>query len=453
MRRLLAAGVAVLVAATLSLMTITPAQALPARQWPVTPAGLGSLYGSVSPGFASLRIWGPAAWCYLQPTPEADVAGNLERLVAPQLDQVAAAGGTAVLTIGHPPPWVFDNHRNAVRQTPTWSCGDHAAGRAIPSLASLRRDADGSPSVQAQRWRDYVGRVVDFLAARYQGRTPIILESWNEPNIPAGLEPGMPIPGAARTATEAAKSLHAYDAIAYDVIRDKGAADWLSMGSSTTILRWDTFTKAYFAAHNRTRRIDEVHFNLYSYSVRSVDSAVAKWDRRAKLATAPLRQYRTLRGLPIRLSEVNLNLINHDSPLNLRRSFTSPDAQRRMATATQMNAHFHGIQALYWLIPWRPIQTAVHVTTEPGNVAGDALVTLQSNLVGKTFQGCKQRNKVRTCTLRGPGGERTYVLWRNAGSSTVRAPKGGQLVAMTGAVRAVRAGQRLRIGTTPVVLR
>jgi hypothetical protein len=357
-----------------------------------------------------------------------------------------------VLTIGHPPPWVFGNHKNAVRRTPTWSCGDHAAGRAIPTLASLRPDRDGNPSLQAQRWRDYVGQVVDFLAQRYGGATPIVLESWNEPNIPAGLEPGMPIPGAARTATEAAQSLHAYDAIAFDVIRAKQATSWLTMASSTTILRWDTFTKAYFAAHNRARRIDQVHFNLYSYSVRSVDSAIAKWDRRAKLATAPLRTYRKLRNLPIRLSEVNLNLINHDSPLNLRPAFTNPAAQRRMATATQMNAYFHGIQALSWLVPWRPIQTAVHISTEPGNPAGTALVTLQAQLLGKTLTGCKQRSGVRTCTLRAPGGARTYVLWRNAGTSTVRAPRSGQLVDMTGAERPVRAGELLRISGTPVVL-
>jgi hypothetical protein len=267
MRRFGAALAAVVIALVLAVTSMGPAGAAPgppARSWPITPAALGTLYGSVAPGFASLRIWGPAAWCYIQPTPDADIAANLERNVAPQLDQVAAAGGTAVLTIGHPPPWVFGNHKNAVRRTPTWSCGDHAAGRAIPTLASLRPDRDGNPSLQAQRWRDYVGQVVDFLAQRYGGTTPIVLESWNEPNIPAGLEPGMPIPGAARTATEAAQSLHAYDAIAFDVIRAKQATSWLTMASSTTILRWDTFTKAYFAAHNRARRIDQVHFNLYS---------------------------------------------------------------------------------------------------------------------------------------------------------------------------------------------
>ena len=454
MRRALGVMVAGGMALGLVLGAVSPAAAGPTRQWPVTPAALGSVYGTVSPdGFASLRIWGPAAWCYVQPTPDADIAANLDALVAPQLDQVAEAGGTATLTIGHPPPWVFENHPNAVRQTPTWSCGNHAAGRAIPSPASLKPLKDGTRSVQAQRLYDYASQVIDYLWDRYEGRVPIVLELWNEPNIPAGLEPGMKIPGTARTAKEAALSMHAYDRIVYDLIREKGATSWLSLATSTTILRWDAFTKAYFAAHNRSRKVDAIHFNLYSYSIRSVDSAVAKWDKRARLATTPLRKYRKLRSLPIRLSEVNLNLINHDDPANTRASFTNDAAQRRMATATQMNAYFHGISALRWLPPWRKIQAAVHIQTEPGNVAHDALVTLNTAMLGTTFTGCSQKSGVRLCTLRGPTGARTYILWRNVGSSVVRSPRSGELLRMDGSSRPVRTAQSLRIGTTPVVVR
>jgi hypothetical protein len=452
MHRALRGLIAAIVTGGLALGLPAPAGAVPSRQWPVTPAALGSLYGSVTEDFASLRIWGPAAWCYIQPTPDADIEGNLEALVAPQLDQVAAAGGTATLTIGHPPPWVFENHPDAVRKTPTWSCGDHAAGRAIPSLASLKPRKDGSRSVQAQRLHDYVSRVIDYLDRRYQGRVPIVLELWNEPNIPAGLEPGMPIPGSARTAKEAALSLHAYDAIAFDLIRQKRATSWLSLASSTTILRWDTFTKTYFAAHNRSRKIDAVHFNLYSYNIKSVDAAVKKWDKRAALATTPLRTYRKLRNLPIRLSEVNLNLINHDSPANIRPSFANEAAQRRMATSTQMNAYFHGISAMRWLIPWRNIQTAVHVQTVAGNPAHDALVVLHRSLLGSTSTGCRQVTGVRMCRFRAPDGTRT-VMWRLAGSSVVRSPHGGELLDMAGASRPVRKGQKIRIDTTPVVIR
>lgn len=444
--------VAVALGVGLMVGTGAPAQAAPTRNWPVTPAALGSLYGSVTPDFASLRIWGPAAWCYIQPTPDANIEANLDALVAPQLDQVAAAGGTATLTIGHPPPWVFENHPNAVRRTTLWSCGDHAAGRAIPSLASLKPHKDGSRSVQAQRLYDYVSRVIDYLWNRYQGRVPIVLEMWNEPNIPSGLQPGMPIPGSARTATEAARSLHAFDRITYDLIREKGATSWLSLGSSTTIFKWDALTKAYLAAHNRTRKIDSVHFNLYSYAIRDVDAAVAKWDQRAGLTTKRLRKYPKLRNLPVHLSEVNLNLILHNSPANLRPSFTNPAAQRRMATSTQMNAYFHGISSVRWLVPASTMHTAVHFATVAGNPAHDSLAVLHKALLGSSLSGCRQKNRIRTCTFRGPEGTRT-VLWRMSGSSTIRAPRGGEILEMTGSIVPVAKGQKLRVGTTPVVLR
>ena len=452
MRRLTGGLVALVLG--IGLVSAGPAHAsTTTRSWPVTPGALGSLYGTVDSGFSSLRIWGPAAWCYIQPTEDADVEANLERQVAPQLDQVADAGGSAVLTIGHPAPWVFENHKKAVVTPKVWACGNHASGRAIPSPASLKPNRDGTPSVQTQRYRDYVRRVVDFLAERYEGNVPITLQAWNEPNIPAGLEPGMKIPGAAHTVKEAAASLYAYDTIMYDVVREKGASDWLKVGSSTTILRWDPLTKAYLAAHNKKRRIDEIHFNLYSYDVRSVDAAVAKWDKRAGKAASVRTRYKKLRSLPIRLSEVNLNLINDPRELNLRKSFANDAAQRRMATATQMNAYDHGIQSLYWLIPWRKIQTAVHVTTEAGNPAGDALSTLQSHLLGTTFTGCKQARKVRTCTFRAVDGSTRLVLWRNSGTSTVRAPRSGVVAQVTGMTSPVRKGQSLRIGTTPVVIR
>jgi hypothetical protein len=436
------------------LVGVLPAAAAPSRTWPVTPGTLGSLYGTVDPGgMTSLRIWGAAAWCYVQPTPDADIAANLDRLVAGRLDAVARAGGTAVMTIGHPAPWVFDNHPSAVRRTATWSCGDHAAGRAIPSYKSLRPKRDGSPTLQARRFRDYVGSVVDYLAAHYHGGLKVVLETWNEPNIRAGLDPKLRIPGSARTSKDAAKALHALDTIAYDVIRAKGARGWLRLGSSPLILRANTFVKTYLKAHNRKRRVNEIHLNVYSYRTKSVNRAVAKWDSRAKKARKLVRKYRKLRTLPMALSEVNLNLINHDSGLNLRSSFTNAEAQRRMATATQMNAYYHGFSAVYWLAPWRQMQTAVYVRTEPGNPARDALATLQSTLLGKRLIKCTQKKKVRTCTFRGPGRAKTLVMWRSSGSSRVRATKSGELVEMTGATRSVTKRQRLRIGTTPVVLR
>lgn len=424
--------------------------------WPVTPGSLGSLYGSHDPGgLASVRVWGSAIWCYVQPTPDAPIAQNLDRLLAPSLDPIAATGGgTAIVTIGHPAPWVFDNHPRAVARTKLWACGDHASGVSIPSPASLRPARDGAPSVQAQRYAAYVSAVVDYLTSRYSGSIRIILETWNEPNLTSGLNPRLRIPGAARSVREAVASLHAYESIAHDVIRVKGASGSISLGSSALFTRSNQFSRLYLKAHSRKRRIDALHFNIYGFTGGSPTRAVQDWDRRAAAVRSRVAKYRALRSLPMVVTEANLNLVNNDrNRSNLSPAFTDPTQQRRMATATQMNAYYRGFSGVHWLVPWRQQQAAVFVQTLPGNAARDALATLQEQLMGRTLGRCWQTKKVRTCTFKDPVRGDARVLWRTSGVSTVRSPRAAELVDMTGATRPVSAGQRIKVGTTPVVLR
>lgn len=449
-------GVAALLTTLAVLLAGAPgAGAAPSRSWPVTPETLGSVYGRVDPGgFTSLRTWEAGAWCLFQPTPDANVEANLDRLIARDLDQVAANGGTAIVTIGHPPPWVFDNHPIAVQRPAQWACGESGANVSIPSSASLRSYRDGSLSVQGQRWASYVARIVDYLTARYNGSMKVVLEVWNEPNLRSGINPGLGIPGAARSAKDAAKALHRYESIAYDVITAKGARGWLSLASSAIFKRWNGFVETYMRAHNRMRRIDSIHFNVYSFRGRGPDEVMAEWDRQAARVAKKMRRFGNLRRLPLRMTEANLNLINVDGvTANLRPEFASPEEQRRMATASQANAFFHGYSSVYWLVPWRQEQAAVFLRTNPGNVARDALVVLTSTLMGKQFASCKQRRKVRTCRFVAPDGLSTYLIWRNSGSSAVTAPRAGQLVEMTGATRPVADRERLIVGTTPIVLR
>jgi hypothetical protein len=427
-----------------------PAAAAPSRSWPVTPATLGSLYGSVDPGGVhSIRVWGSAIWCYVQPTADADIWANLDQVLAPSLEPLAnSGGGRAIVTIGHPAPWIFDNHPRAVRPTKWWSCGNHASSVSIPSSASLKPG-----SVQAQRWAAYVDAVSAWLEARYRGRIgEIVLETWNEPNLRSGLDPSLGIPGAARTPTDAAKALHRYDTILRDQLRARGSLGWITVGSSALFTRPNAFSSTYLAAHNRNRQIDAVHFNIYGFNGGSATSAVVDWDRRAAQIRKRLKQYRALRNLPAVLTEVNLNLVNTDrNRTNLRGSITNPVEQRRMATATQMNGYYHGFSSVHWLIPWRQQQAAVFLRTEPGNVARDALAVLQGTVMGRQFTGCSSKSGVRTCRFVDPAsGNQAKVLWRLSGSSWVRVG-GSQVVEMTGAVRP--SAGRERIGTTPIIVR
>ena len=433
----------------------TPAGAVPTRSWPVTPAALGSLYGTVDPqGISSVRIWGSAIWCYMQPTADADVTANLAASLGRDLDALrdSAGGGTAIVTIGHPAPWVFDNHPRAVRKTKWWSCGDHASSVSIPSTAALKPNRDGSPSVQAQRWASYVGTVVDFLVARYQGSIRVELETWNEPNLSSGLDPSLKVPGAARTAKDAALALYRYESIAHDVIRSRGAQGWITLGSSAIFTRKNTFSDTYLRAHASRPRIDAVHFNIYGFNAKTPTHAVADWDKRAAKVHARLAKYKRLRALPTYLTEANLNLVNTNSNrTNLRPAFRTDAEQRRMATSTQMNAYYRGFRGVYWLVPWREQQAAVFLRTHAGNVARDALAVLQSAVQGRTFTGCTSRKSVRTCTFVASDGGRARVLWRISGASTVKVSGASQVVEMTGAVRPAKS--RERVTTTPIVLR
>lgn len=449
---------AVAVAAALGLMATglgAPAQAAPTRSWPVTPATLGTLYGQPDPGgMASVRVWGSAIWCYVQPTADADVAANLDALLAPTLERASNAGGTAIVTLGHPAPWVFDDHPRAVAPTKLWACGDHASGASIPSPASLKPLRKDVPSVQAQRWADYVGAVVDYITARYAGRLKVVLESWNEPNLSSGLNYKLGIPGAASTVKQAVSALHTYDSIAYEVIRAKGARGTVSLGSSALFTRPNSFSTLYLKAHNKKRRINEIHVNIYGFNGKGANNMVADWDRRAAQFRERVAKFRKLRSLPIQATEANLNLINRDgNQTNLRASTANAAAQRRLATATQMNAYYRGLSAVYWLVPGRPEQTAVHIDPRPGNPARDGLAVLQGALQGRTFVGCSQRKGLRTCTFVAPSGERARVLWRNSRTSSVRLTRATEVLDMTGTTGTLKRGSRIKVGTTPVVLR
>ena len=453
MRGLVRAAVGLLTLGLVVSGQATTAVATPSRSWPVTSGSMGSLYGSVDAGAtASLRVWGSAMWCYAQPTPDADVAANLDGLLRPSLDQVVTTGGgTAIVTIGHPAPWVFDNHPRAVARQKLWTCGNNTSSVSIPSSASLRPNRDGTPSVQAQRWAAYVGAVVDWIRGNYPG-VRVILEAWNEPNLSSGLNPAAKVPGAARTPTDAAKALHMYESIARDVIISRGAYGPITLGSSALFTRPNTFSKVYLAAQNKRRVVDSIHFNIYGFNGGSPTSAVVDWDKRAAQVRSRLNRYKHLRSLPLYSTEANLNLVNTNSNrTNLRSAFASPASQRRMATATVMNAYFHGFQAVYWLIPWRPQQAAVFLQTAPGNIARDALAVLNTALVGRQFVGCKSHGGVRTCTFVDPStGHRARVVWRNSGTSKVSLGA-GEVLEMTGAVRPSRG--RETVGTTPIVIR
>lgn len=428
-----------------------PAASAAPRGWPVGPAAFGIMGGQVDPqALGAVRTWDTRAnWCDIQPTPDADMVANLDQLLAPRLDSAVSLGATsALISLGHPAPWVFENHPRAVKRAKVWSCGLHAAGISIPRSSSIRPG-----SAQYQRFATYASTVIGYATARYAGRLALSFQVYNEPNLSSGLDPRLRIPGAASTAADAARAVYAYEGIVRDLIRGPFGAHGLQLASTALYQRSSAFSKAYLRLHGRSPRVDLLAFNIYGWTAKTPNGMVAEWNRKAVIVTKQIKRHSKLRRLPAVITETNHNLVNRNRDRsNLKRVIGLDATQRRLATATQMDAFYHGFSQVFWLGPWRHQQAAVRIN-DAGGPARTALATLRAALDGTRIQGCSSRSGTRTCSFVAADGAKVRVHWRLSGSRKIRVTSGGTVTEMTGAQRLVQAGAKLTVGTTPVVLR
>ena len=139
------------------------------------------------------------------------------------------------------------------------------------------------------------------------------------------------------------------------------------------------------------------------------------WRSKAGVAKGLVTKYRSLRFLPIWVTETNHNLVNgvpDDS--NVEGEWADPAAQKRLLEVTTMEALRLGFAGLQWY-QGAPTQTAV--TTLPGSPAAEAVKALRAELMGRMLTGCSTRAGVTTCTLSartdsGPIG----VRWSRSGT-------------------------------------
>lgn len=430
-----------------------PAAAVIPAGFPVTSASFGLMYGSAdATSLSAVRAWESATWCRVQPSPDADMSANLQVILGGQLDdQIALGATTAIVGLGHPAPWVFGNAPQAGRSAVEYACGNNAAGVSIPSPKSLRPNRDGTPSLQAIRWSNYVSAVVDFLNTRYGQGLNVLLQVYNEPNLTSGLDVRRKVPGAAHTIKDAVASLHTLESIASSIVASR-ANPAIKLTSTSMFQKPNEFFRRYMALQNKRPVVSSLSFNVYSAKAKSPEKMIDEWNKRVLVVKQVVNKHARLRRLPAYITETNLNLVNnnHDNS-NLKASVTNDDQQRRLATAIQMNAFYYGYSAVYWLTPG-PRQAAVTIGYTTGGTARNALAVLRSQLVNRVLISCKNKSNVRKCVFRDPSGARpdARVLWRNHGSSRVSLPA-GTLTYMTGA-QAGFGGGKLRVGTTPIVL-
>jgi hypothetical protein len=403
---------------------------------------------------SAVRAWEAATWCRIQPSPDADMQANLASTLGAQLDAQRATGATsAIVGLGHPPAWVFNNAASANRPVVQYGCDNNAAaGVSIPAYSTLKRAKNGSLPVQAQRWDNYVRAVIAFVNARYGGTMSIMLQVWNEPNLSSGLSVKTKVPGSSRSLKDAAASLYELERITRAAVNSYGNPA-ITLTSTALHHRPNTFAKLYLAKQGRNPVVQSLAFNVYGYKTRTPDSMVKQWNQRVQSLRSRVNKYPKLRRLPAHIGETNLNLVNNGyDKSNLSGSVTNADAQRRLATAIQMDAFYNGFRSVYWLAGPQ-VQSAVNIWHYPGTPSRAALTVLRGQLLNSQINGCWTKSGVRSCTFRDPAGTPVNVYWRMSKSSTVKLPRTSTVIQMTGQASTVGAGTRITVGTTPIVVR
>jgi hypothetical protein len=435
---------------------VAPAEASGNRGWPVTPNSFGIMYGNTDGDtIAGVRAWEAATWCRIQPSPDADMQAILASTLGAQLDAQRATGATsAIVGLGHPPAWVFNNSASANRPVVQYGCdNDGAAGVSIPAYSTLKRAKNGALPLQAQRWDTYVRAVIAFINARYDRSMNIMLQVWNEPNLSSGLSVKTKVPGSSRSLKDAVASLYELERITRTAVNGTGNPA-ITLTSTALHHRPNTFAKLYLAKQGRNPVVQSLAFNVYGYKTRTPDSMVKQWNQRVQSLRSRVNKYSKLRRLPALIGETNLNLVNNNSDKsNLSGAVTNPDAQRRLATAIQMDAFYNGFRSVYWLAGPQ-VQSAVNIWHYPGTPSRAALTVLRSQLVNMTIDGCSTKSGVRSCSFRDPSGARgpLKVYWRMSKTSNVTLRAASTIVRMTGETTQVGPG-KLAVGTTPIVVK
>lgn len=401
-----------------ALVLTLPAPPASAKARPITPEYFGVQDdGAGVPddlAWSTGRVW--AAWCTIQPTRETEVADAAQRRLGPTFAMYAGTATTRLtVSLGHPSPWVFDNHRLAVssKGVRVWYCEYAAANTSFPTVRTLRSEPVKSA------YADYVRAVIDaarpYLDANAENT--LVLQAWNEPNLLNGGTITNRIPGAARSWKAASASLREQERImrrvATELIPGRFEVTSPSLYGKKTALG-----TRYFKDQAKRRTIDSISLNFYTLRQGTVNKSLARWRTRAGVAKRLVTKHKRLRKVPIYLTETNHNLVNHQGDYgNLTTRWAAPAAQQRMVEVTTMEAIRRGFAGIQWY-QGTPTQTAVD--TRPGTVATEAGKALRAELVGRRLVKCRTKKSRTTCTFSArPDSGRIKVSWSSKGSRGV----------------------------------
>ncbi len=367
-----------------------------------------------SGAWGTARMW--AAWCTVQPRSDLEVNDAATRKLTRAYGTYVRSGARRLtVSLGHPSPWVFNDHRKATaRNKHVWYCEASNANTSFPTASSLRSGRVHDAYVA------YVAAVIS-AGAPYLDANPanrLVLQAWNEPNLRNGGTIANRIPGAARSWSQASDSLRAQERIIRQVASEMIPGRYEVTSPSLYGKKTGLNTK-YFKAQSRRRTVDSFSINFYTLRQKSVNTSLAKWRKKGAVAKRLITRYKSLRSVPIWLTETNHNLTNgNPSTKNLTKAWAKPAAQKRMVEVTTMEALRIGFAGIQWY-QGRPKQVAVN--TRPGTPATIASAALSQELIGRRLVRCTTKKKKTTCVFTArPGSGRISVSWSATGSSGVR---------------------------------
>lgn len=339
-----------------------------------------------------------AAWCTVAPSSTADVHATADQTLATTF-RVNAKNDVRRLNVslGHPAPWVFGDHPTAVRTSVEliWYCQHALANTSFPTRKSLIV----GPVHDA--YDSYI-RAVIAAAGDYLGADPanrLVLQTWNEPNLGNGGQVTRRIPGAARTWKQAAASLQEQERI-IRAVADELIPGRFEISSPALYGKSNALTRAYLAAQARDRTVDSISLNFYTHT-RRPGVTMARWTTKAAAAIGLVRAYRSLRTVPVWITETNHNLVNNQpgNRSNMQGLWASAAVQRHLVEATTAQALRLGFAGLEW---YQGSLQQVAVNTRAGTIGALAAQEFLAQVAGRTVQKCGSRRTVITCTLVSP---------------------------------------------------
>jgi len=274
--------------------------------------------------------------------------------------------------------------------TPAWATDAPASG----GLAGVLPGAAGMPKDLAD-WDAWVTAV----ATRYKGKITSY-QPWNEANL---------VTFSTGTATQMADlTKHAYD-----IIKAIDPAAKVVAPSTGTRLG-GAFKKFYpaFLAELKARNwpVDVWSAHTYPASLGTpVDRALLaqKWQAALRAAGAP--------NLPLWDTENNFGLAGPGAS-NPDQDIIGPRAGE-WAARSYLDALRLGISRVYWYA-WAPDEDLLGIQMNTGSTAAIALTTLQTWIVGATFNGCVGGTKVVCSFTR--NGVNTRIVWAQSGTRSFK---------------------------------